>query len=100
MSLEKPHFDNIVRGLKRHEGRRHDEKREKIRIGDIIRFSDGTRTVEKRVVNIIGFRTVSDMCELYYKELIPGAGNWLQVLTIYQGFNFSPRERALMFVFE
>lgn len=64
MKLNPVPFYKIVSGVKKYELRLFDEKRQSIRIGDLIEFikTDGT---DKCIVEVVGLHRFSSFAELY-----------------------------------
>ena len=62
MGLQSKYFDYIRNGTKRIELRLFDEKRRRIRIGDIIEFTNpGGESLEVRVVGLLRYRSFEDL---------------------------------------
>ena len=89
MKLKEPYFTQVSNGIKTIEGRINDEKRQKIKVGDIIAFtSEQTgEIVYKSVSSLKSFnkeKTFSDVITEYnYKLLIPDAENVEEAVKVY-----------------
>lgn len=64
MRLLKEHFEKIERGEKTVEMRLMDEKRQRIRVGDLITFTCEEEPHREVAVEVVGVRSFSDFSEL------------------------------------
>ena len=88
MSLESPHFNNVVSKKKKYEIRIFDEKRQTLRLGDQIEFTkkDGTETVTRNITQLMLFdsfyealHTLSD-----YKDALPDVNTIDEGVELYE----------------
>lgn len=66
MKLKEPYYSFILNGTKRIEIRLNDEKRQKIKLGDTIKFlkePDKTEYFEATVVGLLNYRSFKDLFE-------------------------------------
>ena len=89
MKLKEPYFTQVSNGIKTIEGRINDEKRQKIKVGDIIAFTseETDEIVYKSVSSLKSFnkeKTFSDVITEYnYNLLIPDADNVEEAVKVY-----------------
>lgn len=72
-TLIKKYFDFIKYGTKRIELRLNDEKRQKIKIGDIIIFSEkdnAKNQIETKVINLFKYRTFNEILDRFDPEIL------------------------------
>lgn len=70
MNLQPKYFNFIKNGTKRIELRLNDEKRQKIQSGDVIEFSDGTDSLQAKVVGLLRYQTFDDLFEDFGIEIL------------------------------
>lgn len=64
MDLQDKYYDYFLKGTKKIEIRLYDEKRQQIKLGDIIRFNKHTKTDETfdaRVIGLLRYNSFEDM---------------------------------------
>lgn len=71
MKLQKQPFENISNGTKTIEMRLYDEKRQQLKIGDMIEFSqydDDSKTILTKIINIHIFKNFKELYENFDKK--------------------------------
>ena len=89
MKLDTIYFDYIKGGKKVYETRVYDEKRQKIKLKDIVLFKDrgSKKTFKAQIVELSWFKTFKDAIEdSGVKKVLPNARSLEDAIKIYEGF--------------
>lgn len=97
MGLKPEFFAMMCAGKKYHEGRAADEKRLKIAIGDVIEFTCGNLSIERRVLDIIPYENMVAMCLDAYDFLLPGY-SFNKALSVYANIPNYRGMKMLVFI--
>ena len=76
MKLQPEYYDYIFKGTKRIEIRLNDEKRRKIKLGDIIKFAkepELKETFKVRVIGLLHYNSFNDLCRDFPIEMLANA---------------------------
>ena len=89
--LSDPHFDNVKSGKKIFETRVFDEKRQKIKLGDSIEFTNQTnpslKPYTKKVIGLKlfkSFKSAIDDCGI--RKILPGVKTAIEGVKLYEAF--------------
>jgi ASC-1-like (ASCH) protein len=81
MKLDEPYFTQIKKGIKKVELRLNDEKRSKIKVGDIIIFNDKIKKKVKKLKYYLYF--IEAIRDAKLKNVLPGIKTYKQGEEIY-----------------
>jgi ASC-1-like (ASCH) protein len=88
--LAYPHFDNVLNGKKIYETRVNDEKRQLIKLGDIIEFTHQTENRQPYSIVVIGidyFKSFKDAIETSgVKKVLPNVSTVEEGVKLYEAF--------------
>ena len=97
MGLQPKYFDYIKNGTKRIELRLFDEKRRRIRIGDIIEFTNpGGESFEARVVGLLKYGSFEDLFADFDISILADASmTKRELLDVLNGFYSLEKQKEL-----
>ena len=88
--IEDPHFDNILNGKKIYETRVNDEKRQLVKLGDIIEWTHRTENRQPYSIVVIGidyFKSFKDAIETSgVKKVLPNVSTVEEGVKLYEAF--------------
>ena len=70
MNLQPKYFDFVKNGTKRIELRLNDEKRQQLKLGDEIEFSDNESSLKAEIIGLLRYNTFSDLFEDFDAEIL------------------------------
>ena len=97
MSLQPKYFDYIKNGTKRIELRLFDEKRQKIKIGDIIQFTSSEgEPLETKVVGLLRYGSFGDLFEDFGISILADVSmTKRELLDVLNGFYSLEKQKEL-----
>ena len=105
MKLSEPWYTLVKNGNKTVEGRINDEKRQKLKIGDTIIFTDtsGKNSFQKRIKNLKTFKTFdSAIREAKLKNILPGIRTYKKGVDVYlsiKGFKEKENKYGVLLIY-